>query len=92
MILGFGLAKNETGALSLVTCSLRGVGLKEVSVTCFNIMCSLIFFSAYRRPCSNFRNIAPILSRVSKFKVRTFKCKSPYRKHCLVDTAFFFHN
>ena len=44
MILGFGLAKNETGALTLVTCSLRGVGLKEVSVTCFNIMCSLIFF------------------------------------------------
>ena len=64
MILGFGLAKNETGALTLVTCSLRGVGLKELSVTCFNIMRSLIFFSAYRRPCSNFRNIAPILSRV----------------------------
>ena len=94
MILGYGLAKNETGALTLVTCSLRGVGLKEVSVTCFNIMCSLIFFfrlspAMFKFPkyCSN-----SFSSLRTKFKVWTFKCKSPYRKHFLVDTAFFFHN
>ena len=93
MILGFCLAKNETGALSLVTCSLRGVGLKEVLVTCFNMMCSLIFFPLIAGHVQNSKYCSNSFSSLkTKFEVWTFKCKSPYRKHFLVDTAFFFHN